>query len=289
MPQFQVRIAGQREETTRIFGLLESIFEDGDTPISLFETPEGWAVDAWIMGEDAQAVEARVRDILGADAFGAPLSVEPVDPDVDWVAVSLAGLKPVVAGRFVVHGEHDRDAVPAGAIGLRIEANQAFGTGHHPTTWGCLTALSRLLSLHHFDAMFDLGTGSGVLAIALAKATRRPVLASDIDPLSVEIALENAAINGVAGRVSVVTAAGFDHSAIRGRLFQLIVANILADPLKQLAPQFRRHTLPGARVVLSGILSSQAPGVLAAFGAQGFARERAIVREGWSTLVLARR
>ncbi|HUG61779.1 MAG TPA: 50S ribosomal protein L11 methyltransferase [Methylomirabilota bacterium] len=289
MPQFQIRIHGQREESERISALLESAFEADEAPISWFETPDGWAVEAWLFGDDVDAVGNRVRDALGADAFGAPMTVETVDPDVDWVAVSLAGLKPVVAGRFVVHGVHDRDAIPAGLIGLQVEANQAFGTGHHPTTWGCLVALSRLLAVHRFDAMFDLGTGSGVLAIALAKATRRPALASDIDPLSVEIALENAEINGVAGMVSVVEAAGFDHPAMRGRLFQLIVANILADPLKALAPEFRRRTRAGARIVLSGILSTQAPGVLAAFRAQDFARERIIRREGWSTLVLVRR
>jgi ribosomal protein L11 methyltransferase len=288
MPQYNLRIHSEREESERISRLLEVAFEEDAIPVSWFETPDGWAVDVWIDGADAGEVEARVRDVLGADAFGAPMTVEPVDPDVDWVAVSLDGLKPVIGGRFVVHGAHDRDAIPAGLIGLQIEANQAFGTGHHPTTWGCLVALTRLLRLHRFDAMFDLGTGSGVLAIALARATRRPVLASDIDPLAVEIALENAAINGVSGLVSAVTAAGFEHAAMRGRLFQLIVANILADPLKRLAPTFRRHTLPGARVVLSGILSTQAPSVLAAFRAQGFVREQVIRRDGWSTLVLLR-
>jgi ribosomal protein L11 methyltransferase len=289
MPQYNLRIHSEREESERISRLLEAAFEDEAIPVSWFETQDGWAVDVWMDGVDAAEVEARVRDILGADAFGAPMTVEPVDPDVDWVAVSLDGLKPVIAGRFVVHGAHDRNAIPAGLIGLQIEANQAFGTGHHPTTWGCLVALTRLLRIHRFDAMFDLGTGSGVLAIALARATRRPVLASDIDPLAVEIALDNAAINGAAGLVSAVTAAGFDHAAIRGRLFQLIVANILADPLKRLAPAFRRHTLPGARVVLSGILSTQAPSVLAAFRAQDFVREQVIRRDGWSTLVLLRR
>lgn len=289
MPQYQVRILGERQETERISRLAELALEEEGAPVSWFELGDGWAVDLWIDGDDADAVTTRVRDILGADAFGAPMTVEAVDPDRDWVALSLAGLKPVIAGRFVVHGIHDRDAIPSGLIGLQVEANQAFGTGHHPTTWGCLVALSRLLRLHRFDAMFDLGTGSGVLALALAKATRRPVLSSDIDPLSVEITLENAGINGVAGLVSSVEAAGFDHAAIRGRLFQLVVANILADPLKQLAPAFRRHTRPGARVVLSGILSTQAPSVLASFRAQGFVRERTIVREGWSTLVLERR
>jgi ribosomal protein L11 methyltransferase len=288
MPQFQLRILGQREESERIARLLEIAFEEEGVPVSWYEVVDGWAVDAWFDAESAAEVEGRVRDVLGSDGFGAPMEIVPEDPEVDWVAVSLAGLKPVVAGRFVVHGAHDRQAIPAGAIGIQVEANQAFGTGHHPTTWGCLVALSRLLSVHRFDSVFDLGTGSGVLAIAVAKATRRGVLASDIDPLAVEIALENAEINGVAQQFSAVTATGFDHPALRGRLFDLVIANILADPLKALAPAFRRQTLPGARVVLSGILSTQSAGVLAAFRAQGFVRERIVAREGWSTLVLAR-
>ncbi len=289
MPQYKVRLLGEREETERISLLLEAAFEAEAAPVSWFELGGGWAVEAWLEGEEAAEAEHRVRDVLGADGFGAPLTVDAVDPDMDWVALSLAGLKPVVAGRFVVHGAHDRERIPAGLIGLQVEANQAFGTGHHPTTWGCLVALGRLLAVHRFDSMFDLGTGSGVLALALAKATRRPVLASDIDPLSVEITRENAAVNGVAGLVSAVEAAGFDHPAIRGRLFQLVVANILADPLKRLARDVRRQTVPGARVVLSGILSAQAPSVLAAYRAQDFVRERVVAREGWSTLVLARR
>lgn len=286
MPQYQVRLRAGREEAERIARLIETAFED-EGPVSWFEDGADWAVEAWYFAEDAAEIEERVKDALGADGFGAPITVEAV-PDVDWVALSLAGLKPVVAGRFVVHGAHDRDHVPAGLIGLQIEANQAFGTGHHPTTWGCLVALSRLLRTRRFGAVLDLGSGSGVLAIAVAKDGRRPALASDIDPLAVAIAAENAAINGVGGLVRCVTAAGFDHPALRTRRFDLVVANILADPLKSLSPRFRARTVPGARAVLSGILTTQAPSVLAAFRAQGFVREREIRREGWSTLVLRR-
>jgi len=286
MPQFQVRLLAGREEAERIANLMEAAFEE-EGPVSWFEEGDDWAVEAWYFADSADELEERVKDALGSDAFAAPLSVTEV-PDVDWVALSLAGLKPVVGGRFVVHGAHDRANLPAGLIGLEIEANQAFGTGHHPTTWGCLVALSRLLRTRRFREVFDLGSGSGVLAIAVAKDTRRAVLASDIDPLAVGIAIENAELNGVAGLFRCVTAAGFDHAAIRGRVFDLVVANILAGPLKQLSPRFRAQTRPGAAVVLSGILTTQAPSVLAAFRAQGFAREREIRREGWSTLVLRR-
>lgn len=286
MPQYQVRIIAGREESERIARLLEAAFED-EGPVSWYEAGDDWAVEAWYFADAAEEIEARVKDVLGSDGFGAPVVVEEV-PDVDWVALSLAGLKPVVGGRFVVHGAHDRDHLPAGLIPLQIEANQAFGTGHHPTTWGCLVALSRLLRTRRFARVFDLGTGSGVLAIAVAKDTRRTVLSSDIDPLAVEIAIENAGINGVKGLFGCVTAPGFDHAAIRGTVFDLVVANILAGPLKTLSPRFAAQTRPGATIVLSGILSTQAPSVLAAFRAQGFARRREIRREGWSTLVMER-
>ncbi|WP_181707312.1 50S ribosomal protein L11 methyltransferase [Chthonobacter rhizosphaerae] len=287
MRQYQVQIRADREESERIARLLDAALEDEGAPVSWFEVPDGWAVDAWIFGDDAETVRTRVLDILGADGFGAPVTVFET-PDEDWVKLSLEGLKPVVAGRFVVHGAHDRDKLPAGLIGLEIEAAQAFGTGHHPTTWGCLVALSRLLPAYRFPRALDLGTGTGVLAIAVAKMTRRRVIASDIDPISVVTAADNARLNGVPSLVTAVTAAGLDHAALRGT-FDLVVANILADPLKALAPKVFAHTSPRAVVVLSGILSTQAPSVLATYRSAGFTRLFTVPKEGWTTLVLERR
>lgn len=287
MRQYQLHIPADQQSAEAIAGAIETEFgEEG--PVSWYEQDGGWAVDGWFFADNAEAIERRARTALGAAAGRLAIAVTEVPEDVDWVALSLEGLKPVIAGRFVVYGAHDRDRIPAGLTGIEIEANQAFGTGHHATTWGCLMALSRLLETRRFASVLDLGTGSGVLAIAIARKTKRQVLATDIDPLAVTIARENAEINGVGHLVTVVTAAGFAHPALSGRHFDLILANILAGPLKALAPQFRAHTRPGARIVLSGILASQAAAVLAAFRAQGFARERTLAREGWSTLVLRR-
>jgi ribosomal protein L11 methyltransferase len=289
MPQFQLRMLAGREEAERIGGLLEHALDDEeDTSVSWFEMPEGWAVDVLMFADTPADAEARVRDMLGSDAFGAPIDVAPV-PDLDWVKLSLEGLQPVRAGRFTVHGAHDRARVAAGSIGIEIEANQAFGTGHHPTTAGCLVALTDLLKRYSFESVLDLGTGSGVLAIAYAKAARRPVLASDIDPVATAIAAENARLNGVGGLVDAVTAEGFGHPALAGGRFDLVLANILAGPLVALAPKVRAVTVAPARLILSGILAEQAAGVDAAYRAQGFFRERAILREGWATLVLAKR
>ncbi|MBS1166570.1 MAG: prmA 2 [Proteobacteria bacterium] len=286
MRQYQLHIpATDAMGAETIADAIEAAFVEAG-PVSWYETDGGWAVDGFFFADAPDEILATARTALEGIVDGQAVTVEPVPEDVDWVAQSLEGLSPVVAGRFVVHGAHDRDHIPKGLIGLQIEANQAFGTGHHPTTWGCLTALSRLLAVYRFENVFDLGTGSGVLAIGIALATKRPVLASDIDPLAVKIALENAEINGAANLVTAVTAAGFAHPAIVGRKFDLIVANILADPLKMLSPQFRVHAMQGAAVVLSGILRTQAESVLAAFRAQGFVRERHIVKDVWSTLVL---
>lgn len=255
--------------------------------VSWFETEAGWTVDSWFFADDPGEVEAAVRDVLGADGFGLPIEVFET-PDLDWVKLSLEGLKPVVAGRFVVHGSHDRDRLPAGAIGIEIEANQAFGTGHHPTTWGCLVALSRLLTLRRYRSVLDLGTGSAVLAIAVAKLAHTPVIASDNDILSVEIAAENAALNGVGRLVYPVHAEGLSDPDLTGNRYDLVVANILAGPLITLAPAIRRETVPGASVVLSGILNHQAAAVLAQYRACGFVRETVIRKAEWSTLVLRR-
>lgn len=286
MRQYQLHIpAMDAMAAETIADAVETAFVEAG-PVSWYETDGGWAVDGFFFADDGEELVTTARAALDGIVDTELVTVEPVPEDIDWVAQSLEGLSPVVAGRFVVHGAHDRNRIPKGLIGLQIEANQAFGTGHHPTTWGCLTALSRLLAVYRFDSVFDLGTGSGVLAIGIALETKRPVLASDIDPLAVEIALENAEINGAANLVTAVTAAGFAHPAIVGRKFDLIVANILADPLKMLSPQFRVHAMQGAAVVLSGILRTQAESVLAAFRAQGFVRERHIVKDVWSTLVL---
>ncbi len=294
MPQIHARLIAGPAEAERIASLLETALGD-EVPVAWSEQGEPseigtdraaeWAVDVYFDDGDPGDIEARIRDILGSDAFGAPLTVEAL-PEIDWVAESLKGLAPVVAGRFVVHGAHDRDHLPAGAIGLEIEANQAFGTGHHPTTWGCLVALSRLSRLRRFRSVLDLGTGSGVLAIAHAKLTGTRVLASDIDPVSTRIALENAALNGVGRLVEGVTAEGFRHPRLASGRFDLVLANILAGPLKSLAPEIRARAMPGAVVILSGLLANQAAEVDAAFRAQGFRRREAFVREGWATLVL---
>ena len=194
---------------------------------------------------------------------------------------------PVHAGRFVVHGQHDRAKVTPNKLGIEIEAALAFGTGHHGTTRGCLLLLGHVLKAHRPRRVLDLGTGTGVLAIAAAKALHDSVLASDIDALSVKVAAENARLNGVGQFVEVTWGNGFSAPRLRQRQpFDLVLANILANPLRQMATPMSRHLAGGARVILSGLLSAQAPSVIAAYRARGLIVERHIRIEGWSSLLL---
>ena len=242
-------------------------------------------------GPDA-TVEALYDSKADADFLsrlaGRAVLVAPL-PDQDWIKQSQEGLPPVRAGRFFVYGAHDAGAVPAGVIPIRIEAGLAFGTGHHETTALCLQALSRLAKQRRFARVLDLGCGTGVLGIAAARLWRKPVLATDIDPVAVGVARENARANEVAPLVRAAVADGLTHPAIANLApFDLICANILAAPLTWLAPTLSAAVAPGGIAVLSGLLRNQENLVLSFYRAQGL-RLRETLRDGpWSALVLER-
>jgi ribosomal protein L11 methyltransferase len=227
-----------------------------------------------------------VKNAAG-EAVAETLSFDTLEAK-DWVKASLADLVPVPAGRFVVHGQHDRTRIAPNKLGIEIEAALAFGTGHHGTTRGCLLLLDHVLKARHRPRrLLDLGTGTGVLAIAAAKALHTTVLASDIDPPSVAVARDNARLNRVGNLVHAVRATGFaaPDFASHGP-FDLVLANILANPLRQLAGPMTRHLAPSARVILSGLLNHQAGAVIAAYRARGLVPERHLKIDGWSSLLL---
>jgi ribosomal protein L11 methyltransferase len=193
----------------------------------------------------------------------------------------------VRAGGFYVHGSHEAKAAPAGLTEIVIDAAQAFGTGHHETTTGCLEAIDLTLKRTRPTSMLDVGTGTGVLAIALAKRTRRVVVASDIDPVAVDTAAENAERNGVGNLVVCLRADGLHSPEIAASApYDLVVANILAGPLVALAPDIGRVSGRGATVILSGLLARQAPRIVTAYARQGMVLRRRLVRRGWATLIL---
>ncbi|MCE9650844.1 MAG: 50S ribosomal protein L11 methyltransferase [Parvibaculum sp.] len=245
-----------------------------------------WTVEALYADEPhielLRGILEPVEDMTGATPV--EFSIAPV-MDVDWVTRSLEGLDPVRAGRFFVYGSHDADKIPAGVIPLLVDAGQAFGTGHHETTTGCLEFISEILRPGARLNALDIGTGTGVLAVAIAKIARCNVLASDIDPVAVGVARANARKNGVAPFVSAVTAKGFGHPALRARApYDLIVANILARPLVALAPAFGEHLKAGGTLILSGILRSQEAMVASALRSHGLFLHSRKPKGDWVTL-----
>ncbi|TPM01432.1 50S ribosomal protein L11 methyltransferase [Mesorhizobium sp. B2-3-11] len=290
MTQTRLHFTTGKIEAERIFAALETSFEDEGLPIALLEVDEDadiHEVSLYADG-DVDAVEARLKDILAGLALSRPVEREAL-PDIDWVARSLEGLKPVRAGRFFVHGAHDSRKRHSGELAIEIEAGLAFGTGHHGTTAGCLEMLEKVVRREHPRNALDLGTGSAVLAIAVAKLAHIPVLATDIDPVAVKVAAANARLNHVKALIETVTAPGFHHSIFARRApFDLIVANILARPLMRLAPQMAGHIALGGSIVLSGILDRQRDAVVSAYVGQNFRHISTLHREGWVTIHLKR-
>ncbi|ESW86389.1 50S ribosomal protein L11 methyltransferase [Mesorhizobium sp. M0644] len=290
MTQTRLYFTAGKIEADRIFAALGAAFDDEGLPIAVLEVDEDSDIHevSLYADDDVDAVEARLRDILAGLSLSKPIAREAL-PDIDWVARSLEGLKPVRAGRFFVHGAHDRRKRHSGELAIEIEAGLAFGTGHHGTTAGCLEMLEQVIQREHPRNALDLGTGSAVLAIAAARLAHIPVLATDIDPVAVKVAAANARLNQVKGLIETVAAPGFHHPIFAARApFDLIVANILARPLMRLAPQMAGHIALGGSIVLSGILERQRDAVIAAYVGQKFRHVRTLHRGGWVTIHLKR-
>jgi ribosomal protein L11 methyltransferase len=281
---------GDERTASRIVDAITESYPSHDLAIAAFEAPGGrWDITMHF-GEppDEDFIRSLVTDAAG-EAAASSIVFGTVETK-DWVKASLADLVPVSAGRFIVHGSHDRDRVPPNKLGIEIEAALAFGTGHHGTTRGCLLLLDQVLNQRTPKRVLDLGSGTGVLAIAAAKALRRRVLATDIDFRSVIVAGENAHLNGVGTLVEAVHATGFHAPdfAANGP-FGLVMANILANPLRRLAPDMARHLAPQAFVILSGLLPHQANSVVAAYRGAGLKLLKRIQIDGWSSLLMQRR
>ena len=260
--------------------------------VTAFETaPNGpWLVQGYVQGKpDRARIEAGLALAAGALHIPEPtLHLEPQE-EIDWLKRNQESFPPLRIGRYFVHGSHVEDAPPPGSIPLLIDAATAFGTGEHATTEGCLRALGELARRGRRRRILDMGTGTGILAVAAAKTWHVPVLACDIDAHSVEVARENTRLNGVAPLVACRTSDGYAGTAVRaGAPYDLVFANILARPLARMAPDLARHLAPGGIAVLSGLLASQERYVAAAHCTAGLVFRRRVAIKGWHTLVFQR-
>ncbi len=228
--------------------------------------------------------------LIAATTNAKPFAVSEV-PDKDWVAEVRRELAPIRAGRFFLYGSHDADKIPDDCVPMLIEAAMAFGTGHHGTTQGCLTALDKL-AVAGFSPknVADIGCGTAVLAMGAAKLWGVPIIAGDIDEVATDTAIANLACNDLAGRVDVVTCAGFDHPSLRRESpYDLILANILKGPLIALAPDMGASCCSKGYTILSGILNEQADEVSEQYQENGFLETDRLILGEWTTLTLQRK
>jgi ribosomal protein L11 methyltransferase len=280
---------GNEQTAKHVVDLLNESFFEGQAAIAAFERPDGrWDITVHFAEPPDQDSIRELVGLAAGNEVAQAITFDTVEAK-DWVKATLEELVPVRAGRFIVHGHHDRAKVPANKLGIEIEAALAFGTGHHGTTRGCLLLLDHVLKAYAPRRVLDLGTGTGVLAIAAAKALHGNVLASDIDPLSVRVARENARLNGTGDLIETIQAIGFSAPQFaRRRPFDLVLANILANPLRQMATAMATNLAPSGLVILSGLLPPQAQGVIAAYRARGIVLQRQLQIEGWSSLLMRR-
>ncbi|HEX3673327.1 MAG TPA: 50S ribosomal protein L11 methyltransferase [Rhizomicrobium sp.] len=279
-PLWKASVVVAKEEA----GNVSAAFELASSPQAVLIHEEPFRADAVVEALYTGMPDgALLTRLAGREVFVGLL------PDIDWIKLSQEGLPPVRAGRFFVYGAHDAGEVPAGVIPIRIEAGMAFGTGHHETTSLCLGAMSGLAKRRRFFNVLDLGCGTGLLGIGAAKLWRRKIVASDIDPVAIEVTRENAAANGESTLVHALVADGLDHPALTAKApYDLLIANILAEPLTRLAPAIAQALAHGGVLILSGLLHYQENLVLSFYRPQGLVL-RKIHRDGpWSALVLER-
>lgn len=285
--QIRLHYRTAKAKAEELYQKMDAAFEDDAYPLAITEIDEAKAiyeVSLYVEEDEKAVVQKRLAQILGVNQDEIEIEVLP---DIDWVQHSLEGLNPVRAGRFFIHGRHDRDKVMPNDLAIEIEAGQAFGTGHHGTTVGCLELLAEVMANEKPQNALDLGTGSGILAIGMALIAPIRILATDIDPIAINVAKENFALNGVSDTITAITAKGLDDNEITSRVpFDLIVANILANPLIDLAPQMVPAKAKNGSIVLSGILEEQHDRVVKAYQDQGAKYIKTLHHKGWVAIHL---
>ncbi len=269
------------------------VLEDMADAVS-WDTPDGTRQATLQAYAASEPDLAEVQSALAATARALNTAVPTADilwlPPHDWLAANRADFPPLDVGRFHVRGSHLDGRPPTGSIVIHLDAATAFGSGRHATTAGCLLALQGLARRRRPQRVLDMGCGSGILAIAMARLwPTAKVLAADVDAEAIRVTADNARRNGVATRIASVVSNGYQASAIHaGAPYDVIVANILANPLRAMAGDVTRALAPGGVAVLSGLLSRDAPAVLAAHRSRGLRLVSRIVIDDWATLVLSK-
>lgn len=284
----QASIVTGAENAERIARALEEA-HDPPAAVGLFDRGDGrFEVFAHYAARPSREhLLALIAEAAGGD-LASPLTIEEI-ATADWVTLSQGKRGPVSAGRFLVHGSHDRGRAPSHRFVIEIDAGRAFGTAHHASTRGCLLAIDGLLKRRRPRSIVDIGTGTGILAIAAANALKCGVIASDSDPVAVATAGDNARDNCARSLVRVVRAEGFTHPLLRRLKAELVLANLLDRALYDLAPTLAQRVASGGTAILSGLTETQARSIAARTRAHGFAMERRIILDGWVTLVITRR
>jgi ribosomal protein L11 methyltransferase len=285
----QASIVAGAKPAEHIARALEEALDPPPAAVGLFDRGDGrFEVFAQYAARPSREhLLALIAGAAGGDLTG-PLRIEEIAP-ADWVTLSQEKRGPVSAGRFLVHGSHDRSRAPNHRFVVEIDAGRAFGTAHHASTRGCLLALDALLKRRRPRSSIDVGTGTGILAIAAANALKHRVIASDNDPVAVAIAGDNARSNCARSLVRVVRAEGFAHPLLRQLQADLVLANLLERALYHLAPVLAQRVASGGTAILSGLTETQARSIEARTRAHGFAMEKRIILDGWATLVITRR
>ncbi|WP_455473773.1 50S ribosomal protein L11 methyltransferase [Bartonella sp. B30(2025)] len=276
-----------KSDAERFYTVMETTFEEEGYPLGLTEIDEKnsiYELSLYVDEEHQEDILKRLANIFSVDPD--KIHRETL-PNIDWVQRSLEGLTPVRSGPFFLHGSHNRNDIPPHVLPIEIEANQAFGTGHHGTTAGCLEMIAKVVQNENPKNALDLGTGSGVLAIGIAMLKPITILATDIDPVAIQVAQYNIELNNVKEYITAVTATGFNHNDIASRApFDLIVANILANPLIELAQEMVQALQKGGSLILSGILEEQRDYVLEAYVKHGLKHIETYHRQEWVTIHL---
>lgn len=291
---FLMRLRCDPALALRIADVIVESFDPADTSAAAFEeTVNGWEIRPWVVeayfgvAPDQGRVRALVAAAAGEETAKA-VRFGRIEAR-DWVTHSLEGLAPVRVGRFFVHGRHARGAASAHAIAIEIEAALAFGTGHHGSTRACLALIGHIARRRRPRAVLDIGTGTGVLAIAAARRFHVGVRAGDTDPIAIATTRANARRNGAASLLRAVRARGIDHPALKGGApYDLVTANILAAPLAKLAPALAQVLAPGGEIILSGLLPPDVQAVVSAYRTQKLALVGRLDIEGWATLLMRR-